>query len=251
MGSERLRVEVRDRDTGLVIESRELRPQEDYDIDYFQGRVTLLRPLASTVATSGTVRRSSSSGNVPVLVVRYEYTPPVGSLDGYTLGGRGSAWIGDKLRVGVSAQRETTDTADQTLLGADAMLRITAGTYVKGEIAQTDGPAFGQANSVDGGLSFTDIATPGIVGRTARAWKLEGAVNFAELRGQTGDQGSLSAFYESRDAGFAASSQLTPSDTVRWGAALSLPIGDSTRISAKYETLDPLRPVLAAPPASI
>ena len=63
-------------------------------------------------------------------------------------------------------------------------------------------------------------------------------MNFAELRGQTGDQGSLSAFYESRDAGFAASSQLTPSDTVRWGAALSLPIGDSTRISAKYETLD-------------
>jgi hypothetical protein len=238
VGSERLRVEVRDRDTGLVLETRELRPQEDYDIDYFQGRVTLLRPLASTVATSGTVRESSSTGNVPVLVVRYEYTPPVGSLDGYTLGGRGSAWLGDTLRVGVSAQRETTDTADQTLLGADAMLRLTAGTYLKGEIAQTDGPAFGQANSVDGGLSFTDIATPGIAGRTARAWKLEGAINFAELQGQTGDRGTLSAFYESREAGFAASSQLTPSDTVRWGAALALPIGDSTRVSAKYETLD-------------
>ena len=175
------------------------------------------------------VRESSSTGNVPVLVVRYEYTPPVGSLDGYTLGGRGSAWLGDTLRVGVSAQRETTDTADQTLLGADAMLRLTAGTYLKGEIAQTDGPAFGQANSVDGGLSFTDIATPGIAGRTARAWKLEGAINFAELQGQTGDRGTLSAFYESREAGFAASSQLTPSDTVRWGAALALPIGEDRK----------------------
>ncbi|RNJ62739.1 MAG: hypothetical protein EDM03_08780 [Porphyrobacter sp. IPPAS B-1204] len=238
VGSERIRVEVRDRDTGLVLETRDLRPQEDYDIDYFQGRVTLLRPLASTVANSGLVRESSAGGNVPVLVVRYEFTPPVGSLDGYTIGGRGSAWLGEKLRIGASAQRETTDTADQVLLGADALLRLTAGTYLKGEIAQTDGPGFGQNNSVDGGLLFTDVAAPGIAGRTARAWRLEGAANLAELQGKTGDRGTVSAFYESRDAGFAANSQLTPSDTILWGTALALPIGASTNITAKYETLD-------------
>jgi hypothetical protein len=237
VGSERVRVEVRDRDTGVVLETRELKPQEDYDVDYFQGRITLLRQLDSVIATNTTVRDSSSSGNVPVLVVRYEYTPTVGSLDGYTVGGRGSAWVGDRLRMGVTAQRETTDSADQTLLGADAMLRLTAGTYIKGEIAQTDGPAFGQANSVDGGLSFTDFSAPGVVGRTARAWKLEGAVDFAQLRGQSGDQGKLSAFYESYDAGFAASSQLTQSDTTRWGAALALPIGDTTNVGASYQQL--------------
>ncbi|HMS20074.1 hypothetical protein [uncultured Sphingorhabdus sp.] len=237
VGSERVRVEVRDRDTGIVLETRELRPQEDYDIDYFQGRVTLMRPLASTAATGSTVRESSSTGNVPVLVVRYEYTPTVASLDGYTVGGRGSAWLGDKVRLGLTAQKETTDTADQTLLGADAMLRLTAGTYVKGEIAQTDGPAFGQANSVDGGLTFTDFAAPGTAGRKARAWRVEGGVNFGELRGLTGDHGQMSAYFESFDAGFAASSQLTQSDTTRWGAAVALPIGDNTNASAKYEEL--------------
>ena len=237
IGSERVRVEVRDRDTGVVLETRELRPQEDYDVDYFQGRLTLLKPLASTAATGSTVRDASSTGNVPVLVVRYEYTPTVASLDGYTVGGRGSAWLGDTLRLGVSAQRETTDSADQTLLGADAMLRLTAGTYLKGELAQTDGPAFGQGNSVDGGLSFTDIATPGIAGRKAQAWRVEGAVDFAEALGQTGDHGRLSAYYENFDAGFAGSSQLTQSDTTRWGAALALPIGSATRITAKYDEL--------------
>ena len=237
VGSERLRVEVRDRDTGVVLETRELRPQEDYDIDYFQGRVTLNRPLASTVATGGTVRESSSAGNVPVLVVRYEYTSTVANLDGYTVGGRGSTWLGDKVRVGVTAQRETTDTADQTLLGADAMVRIAAGTFIRGEIAQTDGPAFGQANSVDGGLSFTDIAATGQAGRKARAWKVEGGVDLAEVRGKTGDSGKISAFYESFDAGFAASSQLTQSDTTRWGAAADLPLGDTTRANGKYEEL--------------
>ncbi len=237
IGSERLRIEVRDRDTGIVLETRELRPQEDYDIDYFQGRVTLLRPLASTSATGSTVREGSSSGNVPVLVARYEYTPTVASLDGYTFGGRGSAWLGDTVRLGVTAQKETTDTADQTLIGADAMLRVAAGTYIKGEIAQTDGPAFGQANSVDGGLSFTDIAATGFAGRKARAWKVEAAADLAELRGFTGDRGKVSAYFESFDAGFAATSQLTQSDTTRWGAAVALPIGSTTQALAKYEEL--------------
>ena len=238
IGSERVRVEVRDRDTGVVLESHDLRPQEDYDVDYFQGRLTLLKPLASIAASGSTVRDSSSPGNVPVLVVRYEYTPATASLDGYTLGGRGSAWVGDKLRLGISAQSETTNSADQTLLGVDAMLRLTAGTYLKGELAQTDGPAFGQANSVDGGLSFSDIAAPGVAGHKAQAWKVEAAVNFAEARGQTGDHGSLSGYYENFDAGFAASSQLTLSDTTRWGATLALPLGDSTKLNAKYEQLN-------------
>ena len=237
IGSERLRVEVRDRDTGIVVETHELRPQEDYDIDYFQGRVTLLKPLASTVATGGTVREAGSTGNVPVLVVRYEYTPTVADLKGYTVGGRGAAWLGDKVRLGVTAQRETTDTADQTLLGADAMVRISAGTYVNGEIAQTDGPAFGQANSVDGGLTFSDFAAPGAAGRKARAWKVEAGVDFAEARGLTGDHGKASAYFESFDAGFAATSQLTQSDTQRWGAAVEMPISHTTHAAAKYEEL--------------
>lgn len=238
LGSERVRVEVRDHNTGVVIEAHDLKAQEDYDIDYFQGRLTLLKPLASTVAAGTTVRQSSSAGNVPVLVVRYEYTPTVASLDGYTLGGRGSAWIGDKLRLGLSAQRETTDAANQTLLGADAILRLPAGTFLKGEIAQTDGPAFGQGNSVDGGLSFTDIAATGSAGREARAWKVEGGIDFAELRGLTGDHGTASAYYESRDAGFSASSNLTQSDTTRWGGAVALPIGPLTNVAAKFDQLE-------------
>jgi hypothetical protein len=237
IGSERLRIEVRDRDTGIVLETRELRPQEDYDIDYFQGRVTLSRPLSSAAATGSTVREGSSTGNVPVLVARYEYTPAVASLDGYTVGGRGAAWLGDKIRVGATAQKETTDTADQTLLGVDAVLRIAAGTYLKGEVAQTDGPAFGQANSIDGGLSFADIAATGFAGRKARAWKVEAAADLAEIRGLAANNGKVSAFYESFDAGFAASSQLTQSDTTRWGVAAALPIGSTAQAITKYEEL--------------
>jgi hypothetical protein len=236
VGSERVRIEVRDRETGIVLESRELHYQQDYDFDPFQGRITLLRPLSSVAATGGTVREGSSTGNVPVLVVRYEYTPPVGNLDGYTIGGRASGWMGDKLRFGVTAQRDTVEEANQTLLGSDVMLRITAGTYIKGEIAQTDGPAFGQSNSVDGGLSFTDIASPG-AGRKAQAWRTEAAINFAELAGKDGDLGTAHAYYENYERGFASSGRLTPAETERWGVAAAVPLGTQTSIAAKYDEL--------------
>ncbi len=236
IGSERVRIEVRDRETGLVLESRDLNHQQDYDFDPFQGRITLLKPLSSTVANGGVVREGSSTGNVPVLVVRYEYTPPVGSIDGYTVGGRGSGWLGDKLRFGVTAQRDTADEASQTLFGADVMFRATAGTYVKAEIAQSDGPGFGQSNSVDGGLSFTDIANPG-AGIKAKAWRTEAAINFAELANKSSDMGTASAYFERYDRGFASAGRLTPADTERWGAAVSLPLGDTTKVAAKYDTL--------------
>ena len=47
-GSERLRIEMRDKDSGLVTGVVDLRPVLDYDIDYLQGRILLAEPLAST-----------------------------------------------------------------------------------------------------------------------------------------------------------------------------------------------------------
>ncbi len=238
VGSERLSVEVRDRDTGIVLSRRELRAQEDYDIDYFQGRLTLLRPLSSHVADSDLVRDGSRGGDVPVLVAHYEYSPAVGDVSGYTLGGRAAGWLGDSVRLGVTAQRETTDAADQTLLGADATVRIHAGTYVKAEVAQSEGPGFGQANSVDGGLSFVNRLAVGTAGDKAQSYRAEVAVDFAELRGKTGDLGKASAFVEHLGAGFSANSQITPNRTDRWGVALEAPVGDTTRVSGKLERLD-------------
>jgi hypothetical protein len=237
IGSERLRIETRDRETGLVLSSTELRPQEDYNIDYFQGRVTLSRPLASVASDGATVRQGSSAGNIPVLVVRYEYTPVVGDLDGYTVATRAAGWVGDFARLGITSQKETTETADQTLLGADLLLRHSAGTYFKAEIARTEGPGFGQSNSVDGGLNFVNIASPAVIGQSADAYRAEVAVDFAELAGKDGNIGKAGGYFEHFDAGFSSNAQLTFSDTQRWGAFAELAVGDSTQIKAKYDEL--------------
>lgn len=236
VGSERVRIEVRDRETGLILEARVLHAQQDYDFDPFQGRLTLLTPLASTAATGGVVREGVSSGNVPVLVVRYEYSPPIGSLSGTTIGGRGSVWVADRVRLGLTAQRDTVEAADQTLVSIDVLHRIAAGTYAKAEIAQSNGPGFGQSNSPDGGLSFTDIASPG-ANIKAQAWRAELALDAAEMANKTGDLGRASAYFEHFDRGFSSAGHLSPTQTQRWGVALSKPIGQSGSISTTYDEL--------------
>ena len=47
-GSERVRIEIRDKDSRIVTGVVNLRPSVDYDIDYLQGRLLLTQPLSST-----------------------------------------------------------------------------------------------------------------------------------------------------------------------------------------------------------
>ena len=73
-GSERVRVEIRDKDSGIVTGVVNLRPVTDYDIDYLQGRCcspSRCRPPDDNLL----VRTSGLSGDEAHLVVRYEYTP--------------------------------------------------------------------------------------------------------------------------------------------------------------------------------
>ena len=238
IGSERLRVEIRDKDSGLVIETRDLRPQEDYDIDYIQGRILLTRPLSSTSNDGQVVRTGSRPGNLAVLVVRYEYTPTISDIGGYTFGGRATQWLGEIVRFGATAQREATGSADQTLLGADILIRKSATTFLKAEIARTDGPAFGQANSNDGGLNFFSVDNPGQRTQDSTSWRVAGSLDFADLVGRVSadsDHGQSSFYYEHQDAGFASVGRLSADGVDRWGGKLALPIGATTSITADYD----------------
>ena len=82
-GSERVRIEIRDKDSRIVTGVVNLRPSVDYDIDYLQGRLLLSEPLSSTADDNLLVRSSGLSGNEAYLVARYEYTP------GFRQAGRG------------------------------------------------------------------------------------------------------------------------------------------------------------------
>ena len=126
-------------------------------------------------------------------------------VGGYTVGGRATQWLGDTLRIGATAQNETTGSADQNLIGVDALLRRSAGTYLKAEIAQTEGPGFAQSNSTDGGFTFDNQAAQGATNVKAKAYRAEAALDLADISNVVGQ---LRGYYDHQDDGFSGTNRL-------------------------------------------
>ena len=234
-GSERLRIEIRDKDSDIVLEARNLVYAQDYDIDYIQGRVLLNKPLPSTVDDGLLVQSNSLSGNPVYLVVRYEYTPGFDALDDVSIGGRAARWFGDSIKLGAtfSSQEQLSD--EQTLGGIDVTWRRTAGSYLKIETATTDGPGVGQTFSGDGGFEFDSVAStdPDL---SASAYRLEAVAALDDFFANAA--GQLSFYHQQREAGFAAPGQLTNHDITQTGAAVTVPVAQQWVFYGKIDERD-------------
>lgn len=235
VGSERLRLEIRNPLTGLVSETRDLRVFDDYDIDYLQGRILLSEPLQSTVSDGQIVRTGGLSGDEAHLVVRYEFSPGVTDVEGYTFGGRITQWLGNFLRFGATAQSEETGLADQTVMAADVLLRASDTTYLKGEYGQSEGPGFSEGLSTDGGFLFDDVASPGSAGLTATAYRVEGQIDLGDMGLQwRGMDARLRAAMEHQDAGYSGQGRIGYGAVDRVEAGLNASITERSTLSVEY-----------------
>jgi outer membrane protein OmpA-like peptidoglycan-associated protein len=205
-GSENIWVEVRDKDSGLVLERKQLVPAQDYEMNYLQGRLLLNSPLSSVSGSGSWISTANLSGNPMYLVTTYEYVPGVTAVDGYSLGLQGRWWVGDYLRLGVTGFRQGENEQQQRLGGVDVMARYTQNTYIKAEIARSEGPGSGQQNSVDGGFAYSSSAT---VGDKADAKRVEAQMDLNDLA--AGAQGKASVYWQDKDKGFSGPGQISAS----------------------------------------
>lgn len=235
-GSERVRIEVRDKDSGLVLYSQDLVAGIDYDVNALQGRIILNQPLSSTADGSLLVRSGGSlSGNALYLVVGYEYSPGLDKLDDMAVGGRVAWWANDQVRVGFTgSQQEQTGSETQELAGVDLLLRQSEGTWLKMESAQSSGDGLEQLSSFDGGFGFSSSAV-GTLSK-ARAERLEGAFALRDLGADSDGRGNF--YIEQRDAGFSAPGRLTNRDTQQAGVSLTTPVAEKTDVIVKADEID-------------
>lgn len=234
VGSERVWVEVRDRDSGIVIERRQLVPGQDYEVNYLQGRLMLSTPLPSTASAGSMVYTSSLSGNPLHLVVTYEYVPGVSAVDSMAYGGRVSHWVNDYFRVGLTGYRQGKDEYRQTLQGVDATVRVAAGTQVKAELARSSGVSdMTTSASVDGGYGFN--AVTGANPASARAYRVEATVDLAEVT--ESQKGTVSAYVQDRQKGYSAPGQIAyGGEAVRqMGLKAQIPLTERTTLQAKAD----------------
>ena len=231
-GTEVLSIQLRDPDTGRIIESRQLVPGEDYAINYIQGVVTLTRPLSSRAA-EGLFDIGSARDAEVVLVAAYEHTPLAGDIDGFAYGARAEGWATDTLRFGLSGMRDETGVTDHTVIGADVLFALSDDTFVRLDYARSEGTGFDGTFSADGGLIVSDVISGGSEGE---AIKVEGEASLADL-GLAAD-GRIGAYFEQRSEGFSSldiSVTERTGDETFWGLAADVSLTDRVSLLAGFD----------------
>ena len=234
IGSERVRIEIRDKDSGVVIGVKNLTPALDYDIDYIQGRILLSEPLASTADDDLLVQENSLSGNPVFLVARYEYTPGFEEINDVAVGGRAHYWINDKVKLGVTASQQDEGDNENALSGVDLTLRKNAGTWLKAEFASSEGDGNSALGSNDGGFSFDPLDQGLNPDNEANAYRVEASSRLDEMF--KGTAGSASVYVQSREAGYSAPGQLSSTDVNQYGGKLNITLTERTRLNVKADS---------------
>ncbi len=222
--SETITLQLRDPDTGRVIDTQTLVAGEDYAINYIQGIVTLTRPIEAT-ATEGLFTIGSARDAEVVLVAAYEHTPTAGDVDGFAYGGRAEGWVTDNLRFGVSGMLDETGVTDHRVIGADLLYAMSDNSFVKIEVAQSEGTGFDSTFSADGGLIVSDVAA---IGDEGQAFKVEVQADLAELG--LGGNGVVSAYYEERTAGFSSLDVNVRDDETLYGLSADVELADRLKL---------------------
>ncbi|HEY6873583.1 MAG TPA: OmpA family protein [Geobacteraceae bacterium] len=241
-GSEAVRIETRDKDSGIVLAVKNLTPVTDYNVDYLQGRILLTQPLDSTAADNLLVHSDTIGGNPVFLVVRYEFTPGVQDLNAMTFGGRAHYWIGDNVKVGVTGNAES----DSSLVGADVTVRKSAATWVKLETARSQGSDLFTSNSQDGGYTSSTIQTPADSGTAANAYRVDASAGLQDFSKNW--RGKVTLYNQVLEAGYSAPGQVAAQRTTQVGGTAEVPVTDrlGLHLKADSRTVDQGLDTLAA-----
>ncbi len=233
VGSEKVRMEIRDRHSGIVRYVRDLVYGQDYDVDYLQGRILLHEVLPSTASDGDVISTSGAEyGDPIIMVVDYETTPVGTSIDdNHIAGGSAQTWLNDHVLVGATASHENVKGGiNNTLYSANATLRHTPQTYIKGSYTISEGNSGELRQSIDGG--YNNAAQAVVSGADeAKGYLFEAAVDFSDLNGAMA--GNATAYMRHREAGFAAQGYATATDIDQYGGAVLL--GKEKGFSATLE----------------
>jgi hypothetical protein len=233
VGSERVRVEIRDKASGVVTGVVDLTPSVDYDVDYLQGTVLLAKPLSSNVDDDLLVRGGAISGDEAHLVVSYEYSPGFEALDAVSTGGQAHYWLNDHIKVGLIGNVNEQGDDDSTLTGADVTLRMSSASWVKLQASRSEGLVSTALRSDDGGFGFVGYGQTTNPDAEADAYRADVSVGLEDVF--DGTRGRLTAYVQDLGEGYSAPGLATFTDTRNYGGALTVPVTESLSVKAKAD----------------
>jgi len=230
-GSERLRIEIRDKDSGLVLGVKNLSPALDYDIDYLQGRILLSQPLNGTADDNLLVQSGSFSGHPVFLVARYEFTPGFDDPDKLATGGRAHYWFSDYLKVGMTASNQEDVGSESELYAADVTLRKSSESWLRLEAGSSQGPGVYTTNSLDGGFDF--VTPNSLDDSDSMGYRLDASIGFNDFFRNA--QGRATFYLQDLEAGYSAPGLATDRDLTQYGGAATLPLFNRLSLRLKAD----------------
>ena len=232
-GSERVRIETRDKESGLVNGVVNLRPTLDYDIDYLQGRILLTEPLAATVGDGLLIRSQGLSGSEAFLVVLYEYTPGFDSLNALATGGQGHYWLNDFIGMGLVANRNQEEGNDTTLYAGNLTLRKSTESWFKLQAGRSEGFVSTSLASQDGGFNFFGTGALPLGDANANAYRADASIGVSDF--VEGVKGRVSLYGQRLEGGYSAPGTTALTDTDNAGGVLSVPVTEKLNVTAKAD----------------
>lgn len=242
-GSDKVYVKVVNKDSGISEKEVPLQSGRDYEIDAYQGRIILMRPLSNIISDNfGSVIDDSPAGGYEnYLAVDYEYVPQGSDvIDSLTYGGRIKGWANDYIGIGVNYATEDRDNQNYQSYGTDLTLRATEGTYLKAEFARSEGrQTDSNFVSFDGGLTFTPIGSD-MDEREGDSIQVKGVANLYDIApnifGLVGND--VKAWYKTKDAGYSYASQSDDLEQLSYGTELRLQATDRLSFATRYTSME-------------
>jgi flagellar motor protein MotB len=243
-GSERLRIEYRDKTSGLVVAVKNLVPVQDYTVDYLQGRILLSAPLSPVASDNLLVGSEMSSGNEAHLVARYEYSSGFEEIDNVSTGANAQYWLTDRLKLGATANKSTDPGTESQLVAADVTWRHSATSWLKIEHGTSSGPGATAFGSYDGGFSFTPTTAtnapaapvtpvaPNPGTGSHGATRIDATLDLKDISSRNGQ---LSVYHQSVEGGYAAPGVSALTDVKQQGVAGKTAITERIDLRAKLD----------------
>ncbi|OGP53512.1 MAG: hypothetical protein A2Y65_10845 [Deltaproteobacteria bacterium RBG_13_52_11] len=239
-GSEKVAIQIRDKDSGRVVNTATLIAGNDYTIDYYQGRIILNSPLPILANSYTIISSALLNGDAVFLIVDYEYNSEcfgcTNDVENLTGGARGFWWIFDQFGVGSTFVREKRDDKDYNLYGVDAKVKLFKGTYTNLEFASSQQTQIPGSFSIDGGLNFSPIETSADKNK-GNAYKIEQVIDFKEITDGAFPL-DFEAYYVFRERGFSSLGKDTEHDTTEFGLNLQYDITTKGTFRLKHATFD-------------
>ena len=234
-GTEKVAIEVRDKVTGLVLETRTLARGEDYEIDYRYGRIIFYRPVNSVVSSNTIISTEVLEGNNVYVLVDYEYFSEE-RWRSEAGGARLYQSLGDMLSIGATYVKEQKDLADYTLMGADINARLNKYAEARIEYAKSESEGILGFFSANGGVNDWQTLTTSVMANGGSAYKFGLNLDIGGLFMNRPQEISTRAYFQRIEAGFSSSGQgASQMGTDKLGLEVGAKLGEKDTILGKFD----------------